>query len=92
MPDTIRYGFIHSALCPLFTLSIRVLHSNAGHIQKKSLVMSLFPLALGHIDKKLFVMSLFPLTPGHIVEKSLIMSPSPSAPGHIDKKSFIMSH
>lgn len=35
MPDTIRYGFIHSALCPLFTLSIRVLHSNAGHIQKK---------------------------------------------------------
>lgn len=85
MPDTIRYGFIHSALCPLFTLSIRVLHSNAGHIPKKSLVMSLFPLALGHIDKKLFVMSLFPLTPGHIVEKSLVMSPSPSAPGHIDK-------
>lgn len=35
MPDTIRYGFIHSTLCPLFTLSIRVLHSNAGHIQKK---------------------------------------------------------
>lgn len=91
MPDTIRYGFIHSALCPLFTLSIRVLHSNAGHIQKKSLVMSLFPLVLGHIDKKLFVMSLFPLTPGHIVEKSLVMSPSPSAPGHIDKKSFTMS-
>ena len=27
--------WIHSALCPLFTLSIRVLHSNAGHIQKK---------------------------------------------------------
>lgn len=55
MPDTIRYGFIHSTLCPLFTLSIRVLHSNAGHIQKKSLVMSLFSLALGHIDKKFHV-------------------------------------
>ena len=23
--------WIHSALCPLFTLSIRILHSNAGH-------------------------------------------------------------
>lgn len=55
MPDTIRYGFIHSTLCPLFTLSIRVLHSNAGHIQKKSLVMSLFSLALGHIDKEFHV-------------------------------------
>lgn len=71
MPDTIRYGFIHSALCPLFTLSIRVLHSNAGHIDKKLFVMSLFPLTPGHIVEKSLVMSPSPSAPGHIDKNHL---------------------
>ena len=66
--------WIHSALCPLFTLSIRVLHSNAGHIDKKLFVMSLFPLTPGHIVEKSLVMSPSPSAPGHIDKKSFTMS------------------
>lgn len=83
--------WIHSALCPLFTLSIRVLHSNAGHIQKKSLVMSLFPPTLGHIQKKSFVMSPSPSARGHIDKKLFVMSLFPLTPGHTKQFFLYMS-